>query len=163
MVKIPRTNNQQRERTIDEFVKELRISGRYFVGNPSRQEYIQDHKTELDNYLNTLRAENWRDADHIELLIRINSKPAPKRQIDLNEMMETRENILNKTQRVKEERITMYNPYIRKKVERYISAAIMIAAIPLSAYVGMKFKTQIEKIIEPYTQRIFQAYNGEFR
>lgn len=159
MTEIHRIGNPQRERTMEEFVKELRVSGRYFVGNPSRQKYLQDHKPELDRYLDTLRTENWRDADHLESLIKANSKPQPKRQLELYEMMEARGNLLNRSPKTKEEKITRYNPAIRKRVEKYIFSGILLAAIPVAAHIGLKYVDRIEKTILPYTQKIFQLYD----
>ena len=141
------------EKSMDEFMKELKVSGRYFVGNPQRQRYITVHRAEINSYLDSLGESDSREADRLASLVLLNSKSQPKRQINLDELMETRERLLSKSSTPLRRIITPYSSRLRKFAERLILPVVVVGAIAGAAYLGNKYVSQIEKMVLPYTEK----------
>jgi hypothetical protein len=144
------------EKTIEDFVEKLKTDGRYFVGNPYRVNYIGKHKAELEQYISTLGKS---EADLVRGLIKINSKPGLKRQMNLTDRLDARSLQISNPQKEKASKITGYDSRPRKKVERLIFPIVTLLAIGGAFYIGEKCKVSIEKMISTYTAPIFKLYD----
>lgn len=153
-----RQEQQSDEISVEKFMKDLRISGKYFVGSLPRREYITSHSEEIEDYLSDLEKTNFDDASILREYIRINLKYS-KKAPDFFEKADYRDIVgKSKTPKCKRSPITLYSHKPRKRVERYIGAAILLAAIPVAFYIGSICKEKIESSVSPYVQKIYQLY-----
>lgn len=153
------TEENDDERTIEEFFKELKVDGRFFTGNPRRVSYIKNHQEEIENYLDYLEETNPSESRLYRELVYINSKPARRRIMDLSERIEMRGNIISNDSKKEKNTISRYDSRPRKNVERLILPIITFLAIGGAFYLGEKFKVEIEKIVGKYTAPIFKMYD----
>lgn len=158
--------NQQQDqepqsKSLEEFLEELKVSGRYFIGNPTRIDYLKRHGAQLNAYLDSLKIssspEDRREAKLIADLVKLNSKEGrrPDSLAGLLERGTTPPNL----RREPRNSITRYSSRPRKRVEIYVYSAILLTAMSLAWYTGIKFKQQIEKFVPGYVLKLYQLYD----
>jgi hypothetical protein len=161
-----RTPLQDSELSIDDFMKRLRVSGRYFVGNEERKTYLRVHSSEIEAYLQNLEAKNQSEAKLLREYVRINLKYESKQSFGLDDRISAEEKRAYFPKKPVK-KLSHYTPIPRKKVERLIFASILVLSLPAAFYVGKLCKDKLEKAVSPYINKIYNLtetsdfYDGE--
>jgi hypothetical protein len=151
---------------VRQFLDQLKVDGRYFVGNSERVGYIQNNRRRIDDYLDALELENEEEAKIYRELVKINARAQAPRQMDPFERLEKKdfdENEIHYDKKKskywdkKRELITPYSSRPRRTVERFLLLAAMGIAVGTAFYVGEKLKGSIDRLVSPYVERIYKA------
>jgi hypothetical protein len=159
---------EEPDKPIDKFMKELKIDGRYFVGNEIRVTYISKHKKEIETYLLNLRNKDPTEANLLADLLKLNSKPRSSRIFNLSDRLDKpniRIPISKKKGYIPSERtISIYSSIPRKNIEKGIFILTLVGLIATSTYLGKKYCNALSHLIEPYVQKMdkfsYEIYHG---